>query len=67
MKIAIYSTGCPKCTILKKKLMQNDINFEEINDIDIMLNKGITQAPMLEIDGNIMDFKNAVEWINNKN
>ena len=64
--IKFYSTHCPKCSILKKKLDEKKIEYEEINDVEKMIKLGFTQAPLLEVDGKIMDFKRAVEWINNR-
>ena len=64
MDVKLYSTHCPKCIILEKKLNQKNISFEEINDIDVMEAKGFMQAPMLEVDGVVMDFKQANDWIN---
>ena len=60
----LYSTGCPKCSILKRKLDDNGITYTEVNDVDLMLAKGMVSVPMLEVDGNIMDFANAVKWVN---
>lgn len=65
MDVKLYSTHCPKCIVLEKKLNQKNISFEEINDIDVMTAKGFMQAPMLEVDGEVMDFKQANDWINN--
>ena len=65
MKIVLYSTHCPKCEVLEKKLKAKNIEYEEVNDVDIMLNKGYTNIPVLEIDGKSMDFKTANDWINN--
>lgn len=65
MDVKLYSTHCPKCIILEKKLNQKNISFEEINDIDVMTAKGFMQAPILEVDGEVMDFKQANDWINN--
>lgn len=65
MDVKLYSTHCPKCIVLEKKLNQKNISFEEINDIDVMAEKGFMQAPMLEVDGEVMDFKQANDWINN--
>ena len=64
--IKFYSTHCPKCSILKKKLDEKKIEYEEINDVEKMIKLGFTQAPLLEVDGKIMDFKSGVEWINNR-
>ena len=64
MKVVLYSTYCPKCIVLQKKLISKNINFEEVNDVDAMLEKGFMAAPMLEVDDEVMDFKAANDWIN---
>lgn len=60
----LYSTGCPKCEILIKKLKDANINYELCTDNEIMISKGFTFVPMFETDGKIMDFKTTFEWIN---
>ena len=67
MKVLLYSTHCPRCNVLKKKLQQKNIQFEEINDVEIMMKKGYMSAPMLEVDDVSMNFKEAVDWINTLN
>lgn len=64
MNIVLYSTHCPMCNVLSKKLDQKKISYEEINDINKMRQKGFLSAPMLEVDGELMDFKRAVDWLN---
>ena len=64
MKIVLYSTGCPRCNVLETKLKNKGILFEEVNDEDIMINKGFDTVPILEVDGNYMDFGKANEFIN---
>ncbi len=66
MEIIFHSTNCPKCKILETKLKKKNILYVENTDINSMLAKGIKFAPCLEIDGEILDFKKAVEWVNNK-
>lgn len=66
MEIIFYSTHCPKCKILETKMKNKNINYTEDNDVNSMLAKGIKSAPYLEIDGELYDFKKAVEWVNNK-
>lgn len=63
MNIVLYSTKCPKCKVLEMKLKQSNIEFKEINDVDIMLQKGFKSAPVLEVDDAVYGFKDAVEWI----
>ena len=64
MSVVLYSTNCPMCNVLEKKLVQTDIAFDEINDVEVMRKKGFLSAPMLEVDGDIMNFKEAIDWIN---
>ena len=64
MKVVFYTTHCPKCVILESKLKQKDIKYTSCEDINIMSEKGFMQAPMLEVDNKVMDFKTANNWIN---
>ena len=61
--IKIYSTGCPKCKVLIKKLNEKNIQYEECSNTEIMKAKGIQFLPVLEINGDLLDFKQATEWI----
>lgn len=63
MNVILYSTHCPKCKVLKTKLNQKNINYEEVNDVDVMVQKGFSTVPKLEVNGVVYDFKEAVEWI----
>lgn len=63
MKIVLYSTGCPMCKVLKTKLNLANISYEEINDQETMIAKGFKSAPILEVDGKAMNFKDAIEWV----
>lgn len=65
MTVTLYSTHCPKCNVLEKKLKQKNISYEEVNDIEIMKRKGYLSVPILEVDGVSMDFKTSSDWINN--
>lgn len=61
--VILYEHGCPRCKVLKSKLDQVGIQYVSVNDIEEMKARGFTEAPKLEVDGEIMDFKTAVEWI----
>lgn len=60
----LYSTHCPKCQILEKKLGQKGIEYTEVNDMQSMLDAGLQSVPWLEVDGQMMDFNQANKWIN---
>lgn len=64
MEIKFYSTHCPKCSVLEKKMKSKNISYEEINDVETMKAKGIESVPMLEIDDTLMNFAEAVRWVN---
>ena len=64
--VVFYSTHCPKCSVLEKKLKQANIEYTEINDVRTMLAKGMTSAPNLEVDGKLMGFTESIEWINSQ-
>ena len=62
-KIILYSTHCPKCTILEKKLKDKGVIYDEVNDVDTMIGLGFTEVPVLVVDGKIMGFSEAIKWI----
>lgn len=62
-RIILWSTHCPRCKVLELKLKQKGINYEENNNVEEMTAKGFQEAPKLEVDGTIMGFKEAVEWL----
>lgn len=64
MNFILYSTGCPKCMILEKKLEQKGIEYTVNNDIDLMTQKGFMSLPMLDVDGKELEFGEAVRWLN---
>lgn len=64
MEITLYSTGCPKCKVLKKKLEEKGIKYTENNSVDEMLSLGISQVPVLSVNNELLDFSTANNWVN---
>ena len=62
--ITFYTTYCPKCKILKQKLDMKGIQYNICDDVAVMVNKGFEMVPVLDIDGKIMTFNEAVAYIN---
>lgn len=62
-KVILYEHGCPNCRVLKMKLDKSGIEYETVNDVEVMKAKGFQSAPKLEVDGTVMDFKEAIEWL----
>lgn len=64
--IILYSTGCPKCNVLIKKLDAKGIEYTIESNEEQMINMGLSSIPALSVDGELMNFKAAVDWVNNK-
>lgn len=64
MQVILYTTHCPRCEVLAKKLAQSNINYTENTDVEEMLKMGMASAPALKVDENLMNFHEAVQWIN---
>ena len=62
--IILYSTNCPKCKVLEKKLVQKNIQYTKIENLDILREKGFTFLPVLEVGSSTLNFKEAVDYIN---
>lgn len=65
-EVIFYSTGCPKCSVLKKKLDGKHIEYVENNSVEDMLAMGFDALPVLEVNGKIMEFKESIDWVNQK-
>ena len=64
MNIILYTVACPKCKVLEKKLNNANISFEVCKDTKLMAERNISKLPMLEVDGEMLTFKEAVDMIN---
>ena len=67
--VVLYSTNCPKCKILESKLVQKNITFELVTGddaVEAISNKGFMSAPILEVDGENMEFNAAIGWLQNQ-
>ena len=45
------------------KMMNKNIQFTEVEDIEEMKKLGLKSAPALNIDGKILGFVEALEWV----
>lgn len=65
LEINLYSTGCPKCEVLENKLNEKSLEYKVLSDKDEMIKLGFDSVPMLVVDGKIMNFPEAIKWVNN--
>lgn len=67
MNITVYSTGCPQCKILKKKLEDSGLEYKLIEDKDVTVKTGqelgVKSAPFMVVDGAIYTFADAVKFV----
>ncbi len=64
--ITLYSTGCPRCKILKEKLDQKNIEYIVESDKRKIVNMGFYSVPILQIDEKYYDFGEAIKWVNSQ-
>ena len=62
--MVLYSNNCPKCNVLKMKLDQKKIQYTTSDDFSTLIEKGFMSMPILEVDGEFMEFANAVKYVN---
>lgn len=60
----LYTTGCPQCKVLYKKLQAAGIEFDVCEDVARMRELGFAAAPVFELDnGKRMNFSEAIVWL----
>ena len=68
MNVVLYTIECPNCIVLEKKLKAKNIEFLRVSDEDTIRAKGFGKSPfpILEVGDETMDYKTAIQWINNQ-
>lgn len=61
--VTLYSNDCPNCLALKTELDNAKVEYAICSDIDTMINMGLNELPVLEINGRIMNNNESIEWI----
>lgn len=62
--MVLYSNNCQRCRILKKHLEKGSFNFTVFDNEEAMIEMGFQEMPILEVDGQKMNFETAIKWIN---
>lgn len=64
-EIKLYSLPtCGRCKILKQKMNEKEMSFIEIDNEQELESENIYTVPVLEVDGQRMNFTDANQWIN---
>ena len=62
--ITVYSQdGCPKCKVLKMKLDQKGLSYNECKDVELMMALGFMALPVMAVDEQVMPFEAAVKYV----
>lgn len=65
--IILYSQpGCPQCRMVHMLLDKKKIEYQEVQDVNLMLEKGIRHTPALEVDEKILQGKEMMDYINGR-
>ena len=65
--VTLYTTGCPKCRILEKKLGEAGISYDTNTNVDEMQSLGMMEAPGLKVDDTLLNFSQAIDWLKSYN
>lgn len=65
--IVLYTIDCPKCKVLETLLNTANIKYDVCKDKELMVSKGMREAPMLEVNGRIYNFIEARNWLKTVN
>lgn len=60
-KVILYTTHCPMCKMLKTQLDKAHIEYDECDNVETMLSLGFSKAPVLFVDNNYMQVKDALK------
>ena len=63
LKMIVYTTHCPVCVVVENLLKEKKIPFEEVTDVEIMKEKGITSVPVIEESGINYVGSEAVQYV----
>ena len=60
----LYTTPtCPKCKVIKMKLDKAGLVYTVVEDMDQMQMLGIKSVPVMQKDGQLLDFNEIIKFI----
>lgn len=62
--IKLYTTHCPQCKVLETKLKRAGIEYVWNDDVSLMAELGFKSVPVLEVNGEYLNFSEAIKWVN---
>lgn len=62
--ILMHQDGCPQCKMVELTLKKYNIEYESCKDTTLMIERGITHTPALIVDGQVLQGKPMMDWLN---
>lgn len=62
-KITLFTTGCPNCEKLENLLRDNGFGFIIEKNVQEVIDKGFTQAPVLKVENEETNYYNYVSAV----
>lgn len=68
LQVVLHSKeNCGKCEIIKRKLSEKGIKYNEVyGDTKKLIKAGFMAYPVLEVNGKMMGFQDAIKWTNSE-
>ena len=63
MEVVLYTICCPACNVLESKLQSQGIDYVKNESEDAIRELGYDRAPLLSVDGKVMDFSEAIQFL----
>lgn len=62
--VILYSTHCPMCSLVERKLKEKGVKYKECNDVTEIMKLGYTHVPLLKVDNKLFtDIKDILREI----
>ena len=67
--IILYTlVDCPRCVLVKQMLDKHNVQYKEIQDRQLMIDLGFTEAPVLKVDGKTIEtYPSVLAWLEDNN
>ena len=62
-EIIFYTIHCPNCNTLKRMLDAKNIQYTTNTNVEEMRALGMQSAPALKVNGQLMNFREARNWL----
>lgn len=62
--ILMHQDGCPQCKMVEMLLKKYNIEYDSCKDVDKMIELGITHTPAIIVEGDKLQGKDMMNWIN---